>query len=165
MQCLMRLYKAHIPVVLVIGNHDNPLSFGKAHALDVFGTLPVDGFHVIGQPTSFALSTKSGPVNIVGMPWPTRNTLSINEKHLFKSATEITELYCRCGRKNYSCLCTKTRSGNSGGTCRPFNRKFRYIFGSEKRAIYGTDPVLLPSQLAIKPFDYVGLGHLHRYQN
>jgi DNA repair protein SbcD/Mre11 len=37
--------------------------------------------------------------------------------------------------------------------------------GSEKRAIYGTDPVLLPSQLAIEPFDYVGLGHLHRYQN
>ena len=23
----------------------------------------------------------------------------------------------------------------------------------------------MPSQLAIKPFDYVGLGHLHRYQN
>ncbi len=37
--------------------------------------------------------------------------------------------------------------------------------GSEKRAIYGTDPVLLPSQLAIEPFDYVALGHLHRYQN
>ena len=37
--------------------------------------------------------------------------------------------------------------------------------GSEKRAIYGTDPVFLPSQLAIVPFDYVALGHLHRYQN
>lgn len=37
--------------------------------------------------------------------------------------------------------------------------------GSEKRAIYGNDPVLLPSQLAIPPFDYVALGHLHRYQN
>jgi exonuclease SbcD len=37
--------------------------------------------------------------------------------------------------------------------------------GSEKRAIYGNDPVLLPSQLAIEPFDYVALGHLHRFQN
>ena len=37
--------------------------------------------------------------------------------------------------------------------------------GSEKRAVYGNDPVLLPSQLAIEPFDYVALGHLHRYQN
>src|SRR5205085_1550264 len=37
--------------------------------------------------------------------------------------------------------------------------------GSEKRAIYGTDPLFLPSELAIAPFDYVALGHLHRYQN
>jgi exonuclease SbcD len=37
--------------------------------------------------------------------------------------------------------------------------------GSEKRAVYGTDPLLLPSQLAIEPFDYVALGHLHRFQN
>lgn len=37
--------------------------------------------------------------------------------------------------------------------------------GSEKRAVYGNDPVLMPSQLAIEPFDYVALGHLHRYQN
>jgi DNA repair protein SbcD/Mre11 len=36
--------------------------------------------------------------------------------------------------------------------------------GSEKRAIYGTDPLFLPSQLALDPFDYVALGHLHRYQ-
>ena len=37
--------------------------------------------------------------------------------------------------------------------------------GSEKRAIYGTDPFFLPSQLGIAPFDYVALGHLHRFQN
>ena len=37
--------------------------------------------------------------------------------------------------------------------------------GSEKCAVFGNDPVLLPSQLAIKPFDYVALGHLHRHQN
>jgi exonuclease SbcD len=37
--------------------------------------------------------------------------------------------------------------------------------GSERKAIYGHDPVLMPSQLAIPPFDYVALGHLHRFQN
>ena len=37
--------------------------------------------------------------------------------------------------------------------------------GSEKRALIGTDPLFLPSQLAIEPFDYVALGHLHRHQN
>jgi exonuclease SbcD len=39
------------------------------------------------------------------------------------------------------------------------------LSGSERRAIYGEDPTLLPSQLAIQPFDYVALGHLHHHQN
>ncbi len=32
-QCFLRLYDAGIPVVIVVGNHDHPLSFGKANAL------------------------------------------------------------------------------------------------------------------------------------
>jgi len=35
----------------------------------------------------------------------------------------------------------------------------------EKCAVFGSDPIFLPSQLAIEPFDYVALGHLHRHQN
>ena len=50
LQCFLRLYKANIPVIIIVGNHDNPLSFGKAHALEIFGQLPVDGFHVINKP-------------------------------------------------------------------------------------------------------------------
>jgi len=36
--------------------------------------------------------------------------------------------------------------------------------GSEKTAIVGSDPIFLPSQLALSAFDYVALGHLHRHQ-
>jgi exonuclease SbcD len=32
MNSLFRLYKAGIPVIIIVGNHDNPLSFGKATA-------------------------------------------------------------------------------------------------------------------------------------
>ena len=41
-----RLQKACIPLVIVVGNHDHPLSFGRAHALDVFGTIGQDGFYL-----------------------------------------------------------------------------------------------------------------------
>jgi len=47
LQSFLRLYKAHIPIVIVVGNHDNPLSFGRANSLELFGDLPLDGFHVI----------------------------------------------------------------------------------------------------------------------
>jgi exonuclease SbcD len=165
MQCLLRLFKANIPVILIIGNHDNPLSFGKAHALDVFGNLPLDGFHVIAQPTTLTLQTKNGPVNIVGIPWPTRNTLSISDKHLFKSATEITEYISHAVGSIIKSYAEKLDPAIPAVLAGHLTVSSGIFSGSEKRAIYGTDPVLLPSQLAIPPFDYVALGHLHRYQN
>jgi len=44
MTLLLKLHAAKIPVVIVVGNHDNPVSFGKSHALDIFDYVPVDGF-------------------------------------------------------------------------------------------------------------------------
>ena len=164
-QCFLRLYKANIPIVIIIGNHDNPLSFGKANALDIFGELPLDGFHIIAKPTSFTLQTKNGPIQIVGIPWPTRNTVSITNKHLHKSAHEITEYISSAVAKIIRDLAQKldpTIPAVLAGHLTVTNGIFS---GSEKRAIYGTDPIFLPSQLAIEPFDYVALGHLHRYQN
>ncbi len=164
-QCLLRLFKADIPVVLVIGNHDNPLSFGKAHALDIFDELPIGGFHVIAKPTSFTLSTKGGQVNIVGIPWPSRTNVAIDDKYKHASSTELTQHISKqvCGLiSHYARELDPQMPAVLAGHLTVSNGIFS---GSEKRAIYGTDPLFMPSQLAIPPFDYVGLGHLHRYQN
>src|SRR3989338_5254504 len=91
MRCFLRLFKENIPAIIVIGNHDNPLSFGKANSLEIFGDLPLEGFHVIAQPELLKLETKNGLIQIVGIPWPTRNTLSLSAQHLTKSSDDITE--------------------------------------------------------------------------
>jgi exonuclease SbcD len=165
LQCFLRLHKANIPVVIVVGNHDNPLSFGKANSLELFGDIPLDGFYVISKPTTIKLETKNGPVQIVGIPWPTRNTISISDKHIHKSATEITQyisqavaLIIKDHAQKLDPAIPSVLAGHLTVTSGVFS-------GSEKRAIYGTDPMFLPSELAIEPFDYVALGHLHRYQN
>ena len=165
LRCLLRLYKAGIPTVLVVGNHDNPLSFGKAHALDVFENFPLDGFHILAKPDILKLETKNGPIQIVGVPWPTRNTIAISEKHLFKSADEITQYISKAVGsivQNYAQKLDTTLPAVLAGHLTVSTGVFS---GSERRAVYGNDPVLLPSQLAIKPFDYVALGHLHRHQD
>lgn len=163
--CFMRLYKANIPVVIVVGNHDNPLSFGKAHSLDVFGSLPLDGFHVIAKPTSFVLQTKSGPVQLVGIPWPTRNTIAITNKHLLKTAAEITDYISKAVSGIIKNFAEKLDPKVPAVLAGHMTVSSGIFSGSEKRAIYGNDPFFLPSQLALPPFDYVALGHLHRYQN
>jgi len=164
-QSFMRLYKANIPIVIIIGNHDNPLSFGKAHALDIVSTMPFDGFHVVAKPTILALQTKSGPINVVGIPWPTRNSIALADKNIAASATDITQYISRSVAtiiKNFAAQLDPSVPAVLAAHLTVANGIFS---GSEKRAIYGIDPLFLPSELAIAPFDYVALGHLHRYQN
>ncbi|HLB94334.1 MAG TPA: exonuclease subunit SbcD [Candidatus Babeliales bacterium] len=165
LQCFLKLYKANIPVVIVVGNHDNPLSFGKANALDLFSDLPVDGFYVINKPQSLNLTTKNGPVQIVGIPWPTRNTISISNRYIYQSAEKITEHIAQSVGNIIQHLANQLDPNLPAILTGHLTVSSGIFSGSEKRAIYGTDPVLLPSQLAIAPFDYVALGHLHRYQN
>lgn len=164
-QCFLRLYRANIPVIIIIGNHDNPLSFGKANALDIFSELPLDGFHVIIKPTSFILKTKNGPIQIVGIPWPTRNTISIGNKHGHKTAIQITQYISRAVTQIINTFTQKLDPTIPAILAGHLTVSSGIFSGSEKRAIYGTDPTFLPSQLAIRPFDYVALGHLHRHQN
>lgn len=164
-QSLLKLYKAGIPIVMVVGNHDNPLSFGKAHALEIFGQLPLDGFTVISKPANITISTKSGPVQITGMPWPTRNNIAINNEHINYTSLEITEYISKGATSIIKELAGKLDPNLPAILAGHLTVSSGIFSGSEKRAIYGTDPVFLPSQLAIEPYDYVALGHLHRYQN
>jgi len=163
MNCLLRLHKAQIPVVLIIGNHDNPLSFGKAHALDIFGQIPLEGFYVISKPQALRLETAHGPVNIVGIPWPTRNTISLND-HIHESAQDVTEYISAGVTKIIATLAEGLDETIPAVLAGHLTVSAGIFSGSEKRAVYGTDPLFLSSQLGIRPFDYVALGHLHRFQ-
>jgi DNA repair protein SbcD/Mre11 len=164
-KCFLRLYTANIPIVIIIGNHDHPLSFGKAHALDMLGEIPLEGFHVFSKPGSITLTTKNGPITIVGVPWPTRNTIAIADKHLEKTNSELTEYISKAVAHIISDYAQKIDQTIPAVLASHITVSTGIFSGSEKRAIYGNDPMLMPSQLAIKPFDYVALGHLHRHQN
>ncbi len=162
-QCFLRLYDAKIPVVIIVGNHDHPVSFGKAHALDLFSEFPLDGFHVIAKPQIVSLETKSGPANIVGMPWPTRNLIALKQHDV--ASPRITEYISKAATHIISELAKQLDPTVPAILAGHLTVSSGVFSGSEKRAIYGTDPLFLPSQLAISPFDYVALGHLHRHQN
>ena len=162
-QCFFRLYDAKIPIVIIVGNHDHPLSFGKANALDLFGEFPLEGFHVISKPTTIHLQTKNGPINIVGMPWPTRNSVALKQHEA--ASTNITEYISKAACRIIADYAAKLDPEIPAVLAGHLTVSSGVFSGSEKRAVYGTDPLFMPSQLAISPFDYVALGHLHRNQN
>lgn len=165
MQCMLKLHKANIPIVMVVGNHDNPLSFGKAHALDIFNQIPLDGFEIISKPRIVMLKTKSGVVQIVGIPWPTRNSITLNNEHINLNQNDITSYISKAVSKIIEELASQLDPNLPAVLTGHLTVSSGIFSGSEKQAVYGTDPIFLPSQLGIKPFDYVALGHLHRFQN
>lgn len=160
---LLRLHKARIPVVIIVGNHDHPASFGKTHALDLYNQLPCDGFFVIEKPETVLLHTKNGPVQIVGIPWPQRGTLLLNTKgssHARDIAAEVAKRVSAIIQH----LAEQLDPTIPAILAAHLTTSSGMFSGSERRAITGNDPIFMPSQLAIKPFDYVALGHLHRHQ-
>lgn len=164
-KCLLKLYQAKIPIVMIVGNHDNSLSFGKAHAFEIFGQIPLDGFHIIARPTTIVLQTKSGPIQIVGIPWPTKNSISINDSFLNLNPMQLVDYISKSVTTIIQDLASKLDPNLPAVLTGHLTVSSGIFSGSEKRAVYGTDPIFLPSQLGIKPFDYVALGHLHRFQN
>lgn len=162
---MLRLYAAGIPVIIIVGNHDHPLSFGKAHALDVFSYLPINGFYVFSKPGTRVIQTKNGPVQILGIPWPARNQLVANQVHHHKNNAEIASYLSESVGaiiEQLAATLDPKLPTVLGGHLTVSSGIFS---GSEKCAVYGTDPVFLPSQLAVQPIDYVALGHLHRFQD
>lgn len=164
-QLFLQLQAKGIPIVIIVGNHDHPLSFGKANALDVFSYLPVDGFHVFSKPDLKIIPTKSGPVQIIGIPWPTRNYLVTSETHRLKNNQEIADYIAQKISSLIADFATQVDRNIPAILAAHLTVSSGIFSGSEKCAVYGTDPLFMPSQLALDAFDYVALGHLHRHQN
>lgn len=165
MDNLFELYKAKIPVIIVVGNHDHPMSFGRAHALDVFSGLPIDGFYVFSKPGKLRLETKNGPVQIVGIPWPTRSNLLTFEEHRYKDCEQIVQAISQKVSQIIKNLAQSLDPRIPSVLAGHLTVASGVFSGSEKRAIIGADPLFMASDLAIEPFNYVALGHLHRHQN
>ena len=63
-----KLANAGIPVFLLTGNHDMPLTAGPATALEIFDTLGVRMVHIGERLGVHEVNTPSGPIQIVAVP-------------------------------------------------------------------------------------------------
>src|SRR6185312_1578237 len=75
------LIEAGIPVFLLTGNHDMPNAMARATSLDIFGALSPASFVVANRPGVHLLQTRSGPINVVAIPWLTRSVLLARDEN------------------------------------------------------------------------------------
>jgi exonuclease SbcD len=163
-ECLKPIADAGIPMVMIVGNHDHPVSFGKASALDIFGYLQGD-VHVFRRPELARIDTKSGPLQLIAMPWPIRSMLLTKDEHRKKKPNEvrdfIEEKYVTFVQQAAGELDPTLPSVLAGH----FSVQGANLSGSERTSLIAHEPKFTAGQLAVPPIDYVALGHIHRYQD
>ncbi|MSQ13095.1 MAG: exonuclease SbcCD subunit D [Dehalococcoidia bacterium] len=158
-----RLAQAGIPVFLLVGNHDQPHSLGRATALDIFPTLAVPQVVVADRVATHRMETRSGPLQIVAVPWVRRGAFLAAEEHRGKSQEELAQFVQ--DRLTELVMAEAARLDPSlPAVVAGHVTVMGGVGGSEQSMALGRDHVLTRSALALPGVDYVALGHLHRHQ-
>src|SRR5690606_22332595 len=72
---ILRLAQANVPIAMLVGNHDLPNMASRATPVELYKVLEIPGVHVSRNIESFVLNTKSGPLQVIALPWITRSLL------------------------------------------------------------------------------------------
>lgn len=162
---LRRLCQEQIPAVLVAGNHDIPVAYGKAISFDIFATLELEGISVVRRPQLLRVETRSGPLEVAALPWPTRHLLKTRDEFSDRSQEGLREAIEEICRNQIEQFARESDPAVPTILAAHVAASEATFSGSEKPAVIGSDPTLLTSALAQPAFDYVALGHVHKHQN
>jgi exonuclease SbcD len=162
---IMRLSRAGIPTLLLVGNHDISPALGRAHALDEFSTLEVPRVRVLDKPCFLTTEDLDGlPLQVIALPWISRSGMiaQLNilggeadqiYKQLEEKLIELVEHWINEADPNLPIILTSHASIQGA------------VYGGERTVMLGGDLVLSGSLVKNPRLDYVAMGHIHRPQN
>jgi exonuclease SbcD len=160
---LKRLSEGGIPLFLLIGNHDLPNALGRATAIEIFDTLAVPNVYVGNRPGIWKIQTKSGEVQVAGLPWVRRSALLSREDTRNLDFNQINERLQQALTRiiyDQAAQLDPSLPAVLAAHVWVLNAKV----GTEKSMSIGQEHMLLLSSVAQPAFDYVALGHIHRGQ-
>jgi exonuclease SbcD len=158
-----RLSAEGIPTFLVVGNHDSPNVIGRATALEIFNTLEVPNVYTGDRVETYLVQTRSGPLQIVAVPWIRRSEFLRRDDQRGLTADEINE-EIQEGLSRIIRNLAEELDENVPAVLAGHVTVGGSETSSEKSMMLGRDHVLLRSNVALPQLDYVALGHIHRHQ-
>jgi len=161
---IMRLSRAGIPTLLLVGNHDLSPALGRAHALETFDALEVPNVRVIDRPIFLGPQELNLPVQVLALPWISRSGLlaqldmhgsdpSQIYQELEERLTELVNGWLESVDPALPVILTAHASVQGAK------------YGGERTVMLGSDLVLPGSMVRDRRLDYVALGHIHKPQN
>lgn len=160
---IRRLAEAAIPTVLLIGNHDLPSIAARATAIEIYDALGIPNIHVARKLERWVIPTRSGPLQIITLPWISRSTL-LNRDEI--RALFSDELQRRIGEEISASLAELVQELDPAlpAVLLAHLSLEGAKLGSEQSIMLGEDLVLDTGELSVRAFDYVALGHIHKHQ-
>ncbi len=162
---IMRLSRAGIPTLLLVGNHDTSPALGRAHTLDPFSTLEVPKVLVLDKPCLL----RPGDLwdlhlQVIAIPWVSRSGLIASQADTLTDVAEIDQaieerltLIVRemLEQADPALPVVLTAHASVQGA----------VYGEERTVMLGADLILPGSLVRDKRLDYVALGHIHKWQD
>jgi exonuclease SbcD len=163
-RCIKRLTESGVPVVMVTGNHDLPNARSRANALEIYRTLGVDNVHILSRPEIIKIDTSAGPVQVAGMPYLLRSTALAKEESRGKSIVETTDLMVEQYSRYIDYLARSLEPDTPSVLLGHFWIKNARV-SSQTGYLNVAEPEVLVSTVANPAFDYVAMGHIHKFQD
>ena len=162
---IIRLSKAGIPTLLLVGNHDLSPALGRAHAVEEFTTLEVPHVRVIDKPAFLRPADLEGlPLQILALPWVSRSGLIA---HLGLRTTDSAQVYAELEERLTELVRSWLEQADPDLpivlTAHASVQGAK--FGGERTVMLGSDLVLPGSLVRDARLDYVALGHIHKPQD
>lgn len=161
---MMRLSRARIPTLLLVGNHDIAPAEGRANTLQEYATLAVPHVFVADTLRLWRPEELGAPVQVLALPWITRSRFMARHEMAGRAVEEIyNEILDRVRTSLETALDKEvdpdiplilTAHASIGGA----------DYGSERKVMLGQDLVLSKSLVTDPRIDYVALGHIHKHQ-
>lgn len=162
---IIALTRAGIPVYLLVGNHDLPNMLTRANALEIFATLSVDKVHVGARLGTTVMQTASGPLQVVGVPWPLLSQLVRRDEFKNLPLDQLERTIERAVAAAVSDEADRLDPSLPAVLVAHIAMSDSVVkTASEKWMTIGRFPQLNRSDLRPDAFDYIALGHHHRYQ-
>ena len=148
-----------------MGNHDYSSSGLGASAVEIFPALDIEGVTIARKPGVVSVDTKSGMVQVACLPWAGRSALLARDEYKSLSSPEIqTEIERRLITIIHG-LAEKTDKKHPAVLLGHVSARGAKLSGTETDTLTTSDPSVPVSVLADPAFDYVALGHIHRFQD
>ncbi len=152
-----------MPTFIVVGNHDVPNAMQRANTVEIYSTLAIPQVTIAQRPGLHVVDTRAGRVQVVALPWLSRAYLLGNKElrnldpdSLNKELLTLVENFIDSSAEDIDPAMPALLVAHASVQ--------GAVFSSERDIMLGQDIVLPRTVVANPAFDYVAMGHIHKYQ-